>query len=123
MQTVIAKSNFDFLKLDLDTDVFFQRAQIAEMQYVDRQFESELMGIRKIAENIVKVIDDLKYSTLDDRALFHDRLIELRDKKWAPKEVVDVLGADVKIMDRLFWHREVPHSENFSKPGFQLKTA
>ena len=33
------------------------------------------------------------------------------------------LGADVKIMDRLFWHREVPHSENFSKPGFQLKTA
>ena len=32
-------------------------------------------------------------------------------------------GADVKIMDRLFWHREVPHSENFSKPGFQLKTA
>lgn len=91
MQTVIAKSNFDFLKLDLDTDVFFQRAQIVEMQYVDRQFESELMGIRKIAENIVKVIDDLKYSTLDDRALFHDRLIELRDKKWAPKEVVDVL--------------------------------
>ncbi|RAU09263.1 hypothetical protein DEJ53_01990 [Weissella confusa] len=34
-----------------------------------------------------------------------------------------VVGADVKIMDRLFWHREVPHSENFSKPGFQLKTA
>ncbi|TVV27493.1 N-6 DNA methylase [Weissella cibaria] len=33
------------------------------------------------------------------------------------------VGADVKIMDRLFWHREVPHSENFSKPGFQLKTA
>ena len=32
-------------------------------------------------------------------------------------------GADVKIMDRLFWHREVPRSENFSKPGFQLKTA
>ena len=34
-----------------------------------------------------------------------------------------ICGADVKIMDRLFWHREVPHSENFSKPGFQLKTA
>ena len=36
---------------------------------------------------------------------------------------IDTFGADVKIMDRLFWHREVPHSENFSKPGFQLKTA
>ena len=33
------------------------------------------------------------------------------------------LGADVKIMDRFFRHREVPDSENFSKPGFQLKKA
>ena len=32
-------------------------------------------------------------------------------------------GADVKIMDRLFRHRELPDSENFPKPGFQLKTA
>ena len=32
-------------------------------------------------------------------------------------------GADVKIMDRFFRHREVPDSENFSKPGFQLKKA
>ena len=32
-------------------------------------------------------------------------------------------GADVKIMDRFFRHRELPDSENFSKPGFQLKTA
>ncbi|MBJ7701302.1 helix-turn-helix domain-containing protein [Weissella confusa] len=39
------------------------------------------------------------------------------------RERVMAAGADVKIMDRLFWHREVPHSENFSKPGFQLKTA
>lgn len=34
-----------------------------------------------------------------------------------------VYGADVKIMDRFFRHREVPDSENFSKPGFQLKKA
>ena len=32
-------------------------------------------------------------------------------------------GDDVKIMDRFFWHLEVPDSEKFSKPGFQLKTA
>ena len=37
-------------------------------------------------------------------------------------EVVTIGGADVKIMDRFFRHREVPDSENFSKPGFQLKT-
>ncbi|TVV34267.1 hypothetical protein FO436_06530 [Weissella cibaria] len=45
--------------------------------------------------------------------------------KIAPKasQKKKATGADVKIMDRLFWHREVPHSENFSKPGFQLKTA
>ena len=33
------------------------------------------------------------------------------------------VGADVKIMDRFFRHRELPDSENFSKPGFHLKTA
>ena len=33
------------------------------------------------------------------------------------------LGTDVKIMDRFFRHREVPDSEKFSTPGFQLKTA
>jgi hypothetical protein len=34
-----------------------------------------------------------------------------------------IWGADVKIMDRFFRHRELPDSENFSKSGFQLKTA
>ncbi|MFK8249448.1 YhgE/Pip domain-containing protein [Leuconostoc mesenteroides] len=37
--------------------------------------------------------------------------------------LLDAHGADVKIMDRFFRHRELPDSENFSKPGFQLKTA
>lgn len=41
----------------------------------------------------------------------------------APENMRIVVGADVKIMDRFFRHREVPDSENFSKPGFQLKTA
>ena len=34
-----------------------------------------------------------------------------------------LVGADVKIMDSFFRHRELPDSENFPKPGFQLKTA
>ncbi|WP_447408968.1 hypothetical protein ACDP95_01840 [Weissella confusa] len=39
------------------------------------------------------------------------------------EELASKPGADVKIMDSFFRHREVPDSENFSKPGFQLKTA
>ena len=35
----------------------------------------------------------------------------------------NTFGADVKIMDRFFRHREVPDSEKFSKPGFQPKMA
>ena len=38
-------------------------------------------------------------------------------------KILNKTGADVKIMDRFFRHRELPDSENFSKPGFQLKTA
>ena len=65
----------------------------------------------------------------------------IQDPKWFDKEsdigwlrIADVTeqngriyhleqGADVKIMDRFFRHRELPDSENFSKPGFHLKTA
>ncbi|MEE0001257.1 MAG: hypothetical protein UFS73_01170 [Weissella confusa] len=37
--------------------------------------------------------------------------------------IPEKIGADVKIMDRFFRHLELPDSENFSKPGFQLKAA
>ncbi|MBJ7652303.1 hypothetical protein [Weissella confusa] len=49
-----------------------------------------------------------------------DKLSDLVD---ALKSQRDTSGADVKIMDRFFRHRELPDSENFSKPGFHLKTA
>ena len=38
-------------------------------------------------------------------------------------EIKYVWGADIKIMDRFFRHRELPDSENFSKPGFHPKMA
>ena len=45
-----------------------------------------------------------------------DQAVSLAERKY-------IEGADVKIMDRFFRHRELPDSENFSKPGFHLKTA
>ncbi|MBZ1529848.1 hypothetical protein J3323_08035 [Leuconostoc mesenteroides] len=54
----------------------------------------------------------------------YNNLIKQRDKAEKKIEQADFkAGADVKIMDRFFRHREEPDSENFSKPGFQLKTA
>ena len=45
------------------------------------------------------------------------------DGKMPINSIYRTAGAGVKIMDRFFRHRELPDSENFSKPGFQLKTA
>ncbi len=54
----------------------------------------------------------------------YNNLIKQRDKAEKKIEQADFkASADVKIMDRFFRHRELPDSENFSKPGFQLKTA
>ncbi|MBJ7676529.1 hypothetical protein HAU38_10545 [Weissella confusa] len=49
--------------------------------------------------------------------------VSLPDVIGAGKDNPTLMGADVKIMDRFFRHRELPDSENFSKPGFHLKTA
>ena len=65
---------------------------------------------------LAKEIDDSKFS-------IDDEYMRTRFAKLIANTADSNTGADVKIMDRLFWHREVPHSENFSKPGFQLKTA
>ena len=50
-----------------------------------------------------------------------DEQFEMRNEIKRRDETIS--GADVKIMDRFFRHRELPDSESFSKPGFQLKTA
>ncbi|MBJ7656665.1 RusA family crossover junction endodeoxyribonuclease [Weissella confusa] len=49
--------------------------------------------------------------------------IDLDNSEKGTNDVLQEVGADVKIMDRFFRHRELPDSENFSKPGFHLKTA
>ena len=55
---------------------------------------------------------------------FKQSLVEMHNQGRSYTELAaEYGGADVKIMDRFFRHREVPDSENFSKPGFQLKTA
>ena len=66
-------------------------------------------------EQIAGNVQDVNVSASAIRNWARHRLIHIRTHKYH--------GADVKIMDRFFRHREVPDSENFSKPGFQLKTA
>ncbi|WP_199413353.1 transposase [Weissella confusa] len=54
----------------------------------------------------------------------HDKIKKLEEENELLRIKVAYLeGADVKIMDRFFRHREVPDSEKFSKPGFQPKMA
>lgn len=96
------------------------------------QAESKLASLNAQTEKALKSYDYQKsgLADLNDEIKRSNDLTNARVKRLeaegkteeANKVQIDG-GADVKIMDRLFWHREVPHSENFSKPGFQLKTA
>jgi len=86
-----------------------------------RKVAWELRKNGDMSDFVFDYIANLTYDLDDSTLEFTDEELAERQKKLG--DLILDYGADVKIMDRLFWHREVPHSENFSKPGFQLKTA
>lgn len=69
------------------------------------------------------IVSDQSVYVIKIKNIQSSKILLEKDSMTAEVDGLNKYGADVKIMDRLFWHREVPHSENFSKPGFQLKTA
>ncbi|MBA5934074.1 hypothetical protein D0510_06735 [Weissella confusa] len=95
--------------------------------FMDRFGDNFLYVQTKHYKQFVMLEDGVWFE--DAHGEFHKHVIELSHivaqiiELHVPDAPVFNTGADVKIMDRFFRHREVPDSENFSKPGFQLKKA
>ena len=51
-------SNFDFLKVDLDTAELFSTANMAENNYTQKDYEGVLTKVRKVAENTAVLFAD-----------------------------------------------------------------
>ncbi|MBJ7677900.1 hypothetical protein HAU87_06480 [Weissella confusa] len=95
--------------------------------FMDRFGDNFLYVQTKHYKQFVMLEDGVWFE--DAHGEFHKHVIELSHiaaqiiELHVPDAPVFNTGADVKIMDRFFRHREVPDSENFSKLGFQLKKA
>lgn len=67
-------SNFDFLKVDLDTAELFSTANMAENNYTQKDYEGVLTKVRKVAENTAVLFADRAFIELPSHSTFHDKL-------------------------------------------------
>lgn len=82
------KSNFEFLTIDTDTQILYSKAAEAEKLYTDAYYDSALVSIRAVAENVAKMVVDFEYIKMNDRATFDNYLREIRNNQIAPNIIV-----------------------------------
>ena len=87
----MVKSNFEFLTIDTDTQILYSKAAEAEKLYTDAYYDSALVSIRAVAENVAKMVVDFEYIKMQDRATFDNYLREIRNNKIAPDIIVQDL--------------------------------
>lgn len=81
-------SNFNFLKVDLDTAELFSTINMAELNYTQEDYEGVLTKVRKVAENTVNLYADRVYIELPKHSTFHDKLQMLK-QRIGNKTIVD----------------------------------
>lgn len=85
------ESNFEFLLTDPDLQEFYSIAKDTEDLYTQRKFDSCILNLRKIAENMADLILDQKYIETDNYATFSDRLKLIVKNSLVDSEMRDML--------------------------------
>lgn len=67
-------SNFDFLRVDIETAELFSTINMAENNYTQQDYEGVLTKVRKVAENTAILFADRVFIELPSRSTFHDKL-------------------------------------------------
>ena len=67
-------SNFDFLKVDIETAELFSTINMAENNYTQRDYEGVLTKVRKVAENTAILFADRVFIELPYHSTFHETL-------------------------------------------------
>ena len=72
----------------MDTQVLYTTASEAEKLYTGEHYDSSLVAIRKVVENVAKMVVDFQFCEMGSRATFNDYLREIRQKKFAPELLI-----------------------------------
>lgn len=83
-------SNFAFLEKEFETRDLYDTAKDAEDLYAIGKFANEYESIRKIAENVARMILDLNYVSLKERSTFSDCLREIKYRHLVPQNILDI---------------------------------
>jgi hypothetical protein len=84
------KSNFAFLENNFETQDLYDTAKDAEDLYTFGKFANEYESIRKIAENVARMLLDLNYVSMDERSTFNDCLREIKHQRLADANIIDI---------------------------------
>ncbi|WP_285122675.1 Eco57I restriction-modification methylase domain-containing protein [Lactococcus petauri] len=94
--------NFEFLKVEADTAILFETANLAEENYTHKDYEGTLTKVRKMAENAVVLVLEKESIVLQNRASFNDKLNEA--KRYIPEQYIVQAFYDVKKLGNLAAH-------------------
>lgn len=94
--------NFEFLKVEADTAILFETADLAEENYTHKDYEGTLTKVRKMAENAVVLVLEKESIVLQNRASFNDKLNEA--KRYIPEQYIVQAFYDVKKLGNLAAH-------------------
>lgn len=83
-------SNFAFLQKEFETQDLYDTAKDAEDLYTLGKFANEYESIRKVAENVARMIVDLNYVSMDERSTFNDCLREIKHRQLAGQDILDI---------------------------------
>lgn len=83
-------SNFAFLEKEFETRDLYDTAKDAEDLYAIGKFANEYESIRKIAENVARMILDLNYVSINERSTFSDCLREIKYRHLVPQNILDI---------------------------------
>lgn len=86
------KSNFDFLQDDIDTEKYLKTAQDAERAYTVGAFDQTLFSVRKVSEDLVKVILDRSYINASDRNTFFENISLIKRNNLAEQNIIKLLN-------------------------------
>ena len=67
-------SNFDFLRVNIETAELFSTINMAENNYTQQDYEGVLTKVRKVAENTAILFANRVFIELPSRSTFHDKL-------------------------------------------------
>lgn len=84
------KSNFAFLEDNFETQDLYDTAKDAEDLYTFGKFANEYESIRKIAENVARMLLDLNYVSMDERSTFNDCLCEIKHRQLATANIINI---------------------------------